>query len=282
MSSYNGTSADRARNADLNKELTELNNELSRRGGAGCVDCATAARSLDMDYNRTIEYKVLEARRAVSECYKRNNFPRGQPTAPLGMDYDPTRPNALPIIKQPIPIKAFREMKRMEALQFMLDTVQGPFFSQYLRGSNDLTWFNGSHSKVDAALATRSPFEAARAMVLDLAKNIQERESRVSEHQTLLLTCLCKVLEVKGVSANEIIPAFVGSVKRSAWKNYLLGVIWVNRLLESLYWRGWGHGALALPLACKSKPVSLLSKHSINVHATREFPCQRIRGSQPG
>ena len=163
----------------------------------------------------------------------------------------------------------------------MLDELRSPERIASLEATKDFRMFTRTFTKVslevtrDLGMVTNSftnayddrlstsdsTWSTVRLIVLDIARDLQSQQSATTNNQRLLLTCLCKILNFHAVPIHEIVQMFPlrKTPSEHMMKTNLNGVTWANQLLESLFLCGWGHRALDLVLACKSKPLDLLS-----------------------
>ena len=107
----------------------------------------------------------------------------------------------------------------------------------------------------------------ATDIFLNLAMNMKQGTT----NEKFIFACLCKVLGWIGEPVRELmsIDGASKSTIRKRFDHFTRGSLWANKLLEELYWRGWGHQAFELLLFCKSKST-VPSKRSANKFTSRE------------
>lgn len=119
----------------------------------------------------------------------------------------------------------------------------------------DMNWFNAAATMASVPVTAGRPRpEVAKDIIVGLVSAMKQRPAEINDNVRFLLVCVCKVLEFIKVPVDEIMQscAEFGHLTSRTQKRQFKGVVWANKLMQGLYWGGWGHQAFDLLLMCMS------------------------------
>ena len=143
--------------------------------------------------------------------------------------------------------------KRANMTDQMLNALRDRSFVAMMGPASDLSWFDGPTNIAYAPIATsRLGPEVAKDVTVTLMSAMTQRPSKMSENERFIFCCVSKVLDSMEVPVNKILRNLAPkqSLCSLTLKSQLQGVVEANKLMDDLYWRGWGHRALDLLLFC--------------------------------
>ena len=241
---------------------------LVQRGKAGCFDCGRAAQSLELKIfesqtipssanpsvngEQAMHFKSMQAslgsaKSALRACSQCGPFPRVETSALL---------SGAAIVQKPKKIGSAGQ-ERAKQVEQMLGNLRAQSTTGILLPIRDISRFT----------RPKTTFQTARGIFLNLAMNMTQGTT----NEKFIFACLWRVLDWIGEPVRELKGKDRGrkSALKAKFIHYARGVIWANKLLEELYWCGWGHQAFELLLFCKSKSI-VPSKRSANRFTSRE------------